>query len=100
MHPRKNLLYIGNRLAVHGKNPTAIDELPIKLEAEGYEVITASSKQNKIFRLLDMAFATVQNRNRVNLVLIDTYSTQNFYYAAFSNCPICQSCTAATFPAV
>ncbi|WP_417558575.1 glycosyltransferase family 4 protein [Mesoflavibacter zeaxanthinifaciens] len=81
MHPRKNLLYIGNRLAVHGKNPTAIDELPIRLEAEGYEIITASSKQNKILRLLDMAFATVQNRNRVNLVLIDTYSTQNFYYA-------------------
>jgi glycosyltransferase involved in cell wall biosynthesis len=81
MRPRKNLLYIGNKLAVHGKNPTAIDELPIKLEAEGYEIITASSKQNKILRLLDMAFATVQNRNRVNLVLIDTYSTQNFYYA-------------------
>ena len=81
MHPRKNLLYIGNKLAVHGKNPTAIDELSNKLEAEGYVVITASSKQNKIFRLLDMVLVTVQNRNRVELVLIDTYSTQNFHYA-------------------
>ena len=81
MRPRKSLLYIGNKLAVHGKNPTAIDELSTKLEAEGYAVITASSKQDKIFRLLDMVFTTVQNRNRVELVLIDTYSTQNFYFA-------------------
>ena len=81
MHPRKNLLYIGNKLAVHGKSPAAIDSLSVKLEEEGYSVITASSKQNKIFRMLDMALTTIQNRNRVDLVLIDTYSTQNFYYA-------------------
>lgn len=81
MHPRKKLLYIGNKLAVHGKPPAAIDSLSVKLEEEGYSVITASSKQNKIFRLLDMVFTTIQNRNRVDLVLIDTYSTQNFYYA-------------------
>lgn len=81
MHPKKKLLYIGNKLAIHGKPPTAIDSLSVKLEAEGYSVITASSKQNKIFRLLDMVFVTIQNRKRVQLVLIDTYSTQNFYYA-------------------
>lgn len=81
MHPRKNLLYIGNKLAVHGKPPTAIDSLSIKLEAEGYSVITASSKKNKLFRLLDMILKTIKNRNRVQMVLIDTYSTQNFYYA-------------------
>ena len=81
MHPRKNLLYIGNKLAIHGKPPTAIDSLPIKLEAEGYSVITASSKKNKIFRLIDMVLKTIKNRNRVQMVLIDTYSTQNFYYA-------------------
>ncbi len=81
MHPRKNLLYIGNKLAVHGKSPAAIDTLSVKLDAEGYSVITASSKQNKIFRLLDMALTTIQKRNRVDIVLIDTYSTQNFYYA-------------------
>lgn len=84
MHPRKNLLYIGNKLAAHGKPPAAIDSLSVKLEQEGYCVITASSKQNKIFRMLDMALAIIQNRNRVSLVLIDTYSTQNFYYAVIT----------------
>lgn len=81
MRPRKNLLYIGNKLAVHGKNPTAIDQLSKKLEAEGYGIITASSKQNKVKRLLDMIVVTFQNRKQVELVLIDTYSTQNFHFA-------------------
>ena len=81
MRPRKSLLYIGNKLAVHGKNPTAIDRLPAKLEAEGYTVITASSKRNKLLRLWDMIITTIKNRKRVTMVLIDTYSTQNFYYA-------------------
>ncbi len=81
MHPRKKLLYIGNKLAVHGKPPTAIDSLSVKLRAEGYSVITVSSKQNKISRMLDMVFSTIRYRNSVDLVLIDTYSTQNFYFA-------------------
>ncbi len=81
MRPRKSLLYIGNKLAVHGKNPTAIDRLPAKLEAEGYTVITASPKRNKLLRLWDMIITTIKNRKRVAMVLIDTYSTQNFYYA-------------------
>ncbi|AFL81715.1 glycosyltransferase [Aequorivita sublithincola DSM 14238] len=81
MRPKKNLLYIGNKLAVHGKSPAAIDSLSIKLEEEGYYVITASSKKNKLLRMLDMVFITLRNRRNVDLVLIDTYSTQNFYYA-------------------
>ncbi|WP_410004700.1 glycosyltransferase family 4 protein [Aequorivita nionensis] len=81
MHQRKTLLYIGNKLAVHGKPPTAIDSLSVKLQEEGFSVITTSSKQNKILRMLDMILTVIQNRNRAQLVLIDTYSTQNFYYA-------------------
>lgn len=81
MRPKKNLLYIGNKLAAHGTPPAAIDSLSINLEQEGYSVITASSKQNKVIRLLDMVFTTIRNRNHIDLVLIDTYSTQNFQYA-------------------
>jgi glycosyltransferase involved in cell wall biosynthesis len=81
MRQRKKLLYIGNKLAAQGKPPTAIDLLSVKLEAEGYSLITASSKRNKISRMIDMAIVTIKNRKMVDLVLIDTYSTQNFYYA-------------------
>ncbi|SRX55326.1 glycosyltransferase family 4 protein [Aequorivita sp. CIP111184] len=81
MRPRKSLLYIGNKLAVHGKPPAAIDSLSVKLQAEGYTVISGSSKKNKLFRMLDMVLKTIKYRNSVKLVLIDTYSTQNYYYA-------------------
>jgi glycosyltransferase involved in cell wall biosynthesis len=81
MRPKKSLLYIGNKLAVHGKPPTAIDLLSNGLQKEGYGVVMASSKENKILRLLDMVFTTIWHRKNVDLVLIDTYSTQNFQYA-------------------
>lgn len=89
MHQKKTLLYLGNKLAVHGNPPTAIDFLSLRLQEEGYSVITASSKRNKAWRLLNMVFTTIQNRKNVNLVLIDTYSTQNFYYAVIIS-SLCQ----------
>lgn len=81
MHLRKKLLYIGNKLASHGTPPTSVDVLPIWLERQGYSVVTASSKKNKVLRLMDMLVCVLQNRKRMDLVLIDTYSSQNFYYA-------------------
>ena len=81
MHPKKRLLYIGNKLAVHGKPPVGIDTLAPALREEGYSIVTASSKQNKYLRFLDMVVTTIKNRNRIDLVLIDTFSTQNFYFA-------------------
>ena len=84
MHPRKKLLYLGNKLAIHGRPPTSVDVLPSWLQQEGYEVISASSKKNKLLRLADMLLTLFRNKRKVDLVLIDTYSTQNFYYAVFS----------------
>ncbi len=78
---KKNLLYIGNKIAVHGRPPTSIDVLSKWLQEEGYTILTSSSKKNRILRFLDMVFTTIKNRSNIDLVLIDTYSTQNFYYA-------------------
>ena len=77
----KNLLYIGNKLDHNRSNITTIDTLGKKLVDEGYKVIFSSSKINKFFRLLDMIFSVLKNSRRIDFVLIDTYSTQNFYYA-------------------
>ncbi len=77
----KSILYIGNALSRHGKNPTGIESLGTLLEQNGFEVLYSSSKKNKVLRLLDMIFTTVRNRTKVDYVLIDTYSTQNFWYA-------------------
>ncbi|MFI1772205.1 glycosyltransferase family 4 protein [Thalassobellus citreus] len=74
------LLYIGNQLSQKGKTETIIDTLSKSLRLEGYHVFTASKKENKVFRLLDMLFHIIRYKKQVSYVLIDTYSTQNFYY--------------------
>lgn len=79
----KNLLYIGNKLSQKGKTVTTIDTLSQLLIDEGYHVITTSEKENKALRLTDMLWCIVKYRNWIDYVLIDTYSTQNFYYAYF-----------------
>ena len=41
----------------------------------------ASSQQNKVLRLLDMVFCFFKYGPKVDYVIIDTYSTYNFYFA-------------------
>lgn len=77
----KNVLYIGNKLRSSRHNISYIDILGPLLEAEGINVYYASGYNNKVRRLFHMISSIVLLRSKVNLVLIDTYSTQNFYYA-------------------
>ncbi len=78
---KRNLLYIGNKLSKKGSTVTSIETLGAFLKAEGFNITTASSKANKALRLLDMLWAVVKFKKKDATVLIDTYSTQNFYYA-------------------
>ena len=78
---KRNLLYIGNKLAGKGATASTIDTLSTLLIEDGYSVVTASSFKNKFLRILDMLFSVVKHSKRISVVLIDTYSTQNFYYA-------------------
>ena len=77
----KNLLYIGNKLSKHGFSVTTIETLGPLLEREGFELTYASSKSNKIVRLLDMLLATIRLKKKVDFLLIDTYSSSNFWFA-------------------
>ena len=77
----KRILYIGNKLSKKGITVTSIETLGCFLETEGFTVYTASSVKNKVLRLLDMVFKTFMFSRKVDAVLIDTYSTQNFYFA-------------------
>ena len=76
----KHLLYIGNKLAQKGNNPTGIDVLGPLLENEGYCLTYASTQKNKVLRLLVMLIKTFFV-SKIDYVLIDTYSTANFWYA-------------------
>lgn len=77
----KNLLYIGNKLSCHGYTITTIESLGLLLENENYKLRYASDKKIKFFRLLDMLGATIRHASSTDYVIIDTYGTQNFWYA-------------------
>src|SRR5665811_2446773 len=77
----KAILYIGNKLSGSGKNPTTHEALERGLKAEGFTIYSASHLQNKYLRLVDMFWCFLRNYRKVDFVLIDVYSTQNFWYA-------------------
>lgn len=77
----KNLLYIGNKLSDHGYTSTSIETLGVFLEGEKFKVFYASSKENKVLRMLEMIHKTFKYSGKIDYVLIDTYSTKNFWYA-------------------
>ena len=67
-------------MSKRGKTITSIETLGAQL-GEFCSVKIVSNKSNKILRLLDMAATLILNVRKIDLVLIDTYSTTNFYYA-------------------
>ena len=81
----KNLLYIGNELEPRGGSPTSIDSLTPLLKKEGFEVKTSSAKENQLLRLSEMMTSIIRNKSWADVVLIDTYSTRNFWYALLTS---------------
>ena len=76
----KKILYIGNNLSKKNSYVTTLDVLTSYLKKTGFQVSVASDKTNKLFRLLDMIKAVQRNSN-ADYILIDTFSTLNFYFA-------------------
>ena len=76
----KRIVYLGNKLEAHGATPSTIDTLTPLLWKIGFKVKAVSSKKNKFARLSEMIAAILRTKT-YDVVLIDTYSTRNFYYA-------------------
>ena len=51
------------------------------MKKEGYPVRTASNKNNKALRLVEMLGLIAKHHKETDIVLIDTYGAMNFYYA-------------------
>jgi len=77
----KKILYIGNNLTKKTKYNSTLMVLSCLLRQEGFSLIVSSDKTNKFFRLIDMCFSLLKNSKKTDYVLIDTFSTINFYYA-------------------
>lgn len=78
---KPHILYIGNKLAIHGRTPTGIDNLGPVLELEGYNLYYSSSQTLKLIRLIDMLLSIWKYRKKADVVFIDTFSTTAFYFA-------------------
>ncbi|NNC50920.1 MAG: glycosyltransferase family 4 protein [Flaviramulus sp.] len=78
-----SILYLGNKLSDRGKTETTIEILSKNLRLEGFSVFTFSDQKIRLLRLLNMLYSILKFANKVDYVLIDTYSTLNFYYAYF-----------------
>ncbi len=75
------ILYVGNNLSKKSKYATSMEVLSRLLISEDFVVFKSSDKKNKVFRLLAMCLAVIKNRKKVNYIIIDTFSTSNFYFA-------------------
>lgn len=73
------IIYIGNYQSKHGITVTMCEQLA-PLFSEKYKVVTSSDKKNPILRMLDMLYTVFKNRKKAKLILIDSYSTLNFWY--------------------
>ena len=80
-----NILYIGNNLFRKTNYSTSYDILSKFLSQEGFNIYKRSSISLKLFRLLDMCYSVFRFRHKINYVLIDTYSTSNFYFALITS---------------
>ncbi|WP_066219197.1 glycosyltransferase family 4 protein [Formosa haliotis] len=78
---KKNVLYLGNNLSSTKTNVSYMKGLSVALEREGFNVLCKSAYLNKGRRILDMVLSTFKYGPKRDYALIDTYSTQNFYYA-------------------
>ena len=79
------ILYIGNDLVSKTKYNSSMNTLSELLNSIGFSIYKGSSKSNKIFRILDMLWMVYSFRNKVSFILIDTFSTSNFYYALLTS---------------
>jgi len=82
------ILYVGNFLEKHGTNPGFNRYLIEKLR-QHFEVNFASDKDNKLLRLLDMLGKVVRSRTKADVVVIDVFSTNAFWFA-WSTARLCR----------
>lgn len=77
----QSVLIIGNFLSAHGGSRGVCEELAPRLESAGWNVLTASSRQSRIVRLLDMIQTVVNQRQRYQVAQVDVYSGAAFIWA-------------------
>lgn len=84
----KLILYIGNHLSQNGGYPSVAESMAPLLMPE-VRLRLVSRHKNQALRLLDMLWSVLRYGRKDQPVIIDTYSTLNFYYA-FATSNLCR----------
>ena len=74
-----SILYLGNNLSEKSKYKTSLIILS-ELLRQDFNIKVSSNKTNKIIRLFDMCYQLLAHRNKIDFLLIDTFSTSAFYF--------------------
>lgn len=74
------IVYVGNILSVNGGSVGFIETITPRL-ASRYAVKAVSSVRSRLLRLAHMLFTVWHHRHSCEVVLVDTFSTQAFWFA-------------------
>ncbi|MBX2992600.1 MAG: glycosyltransferase family 4 protein [Bacteroidetes bacterium] len=78
---RVRVLQVGNFLSQRGYTRQFVEELSDRLEQEGWNIIRASDRANKVARLGSIVRRIVVDRNRFDIAHITVYSGTAFLWA-------------------
>ena len=76
-----SILMIGNYLSSPRHNRNIWHSLSERLAASGWNIITTSTKENKLVRLVDMAITVINKRKHYQIAQIDVFSGYAFIFA-------------------
>jgi len=77
----KKVLLVGNFLSKTINYRGMCEDLAVKLEDSGWQVITTSGQLNRFLRLIDMIRTTWSQRSRYHVAQVDVYSGLSFFWA-------------------
>lgn len=78
---KTSVLLVGTFLSASGGSRGVCEELALRLETSGVDVITTSRKRNRILRMLDMAGTVVSQRRKYSVAQVDVFSGASFCWA-------------------
>jgi len=81
--PQTTILMIGNYLSSPRHNRNVWHSLAERLPEVGWTVLTTSSKENQLLRLLEMLTTIFRKRHQYSLAQIDVFSGKAFAFAKF-----------------
>ena len=81
--PQTTILMVGNYLSSPKHNRNVWHSLAERLPEVGWKVLTTSSQENQLLRLLDMLTTIFRKRHQYSLAQIDVFSGKAFAFAKF-----------------